>query len=204
MFEMPEHDVTLYAVWRPVYTAVGPSGGYVFYDKGEYSDGWRYLEAAPSDIVLGSSDYTHIFGCYRATPNGESEPIGTATDIGTGKSNTEALVSKMVNGAYTSYESSTTTTTADYAAKLCDMHVAGGYDDWFLPSKDELDLMYQTLKVQNLGNFTNDGYWSSSEYDGIYAWYQYFLSGWQDFNNSGQNFSDNRSSGFRVRPVRAF
>lgn len=204
LFVMPAYDITLYAVWRPVYTAVGPSGGYVFYDKGEYSDGWRYLEAAPSDIVLGSSDYTHIFGCYRATPNGESEPIGTATDIGTGKSNTEALVSKMVNGAYTSYESSTTTTTADYAAKLCDMHVAGGYDDWFLPSKDELDLMYQTLKVQNLGNFTNDVYWSSSEYDGIYAWYQYFLRGWQDFTNSGWNFSDNRSSGFRVRPVRAF
>jgi len=26
---------------------VGPSGGYVFYDKGSYSNGWRYLEAAP-------------------------------------------------------------------------------------------------------------------------------------------------------------
>jgi hypothetical protein len=27
----------------------GPAGGYVFYDKGEYSDGWRYLECAPED-----------------------------------------------------------------------------------------------------------------------------------------------------------
>ncbi|MDR1220561.1 MAG: DUF1566 domain-containing protein [Treponema sp.] len=27
----------------------GPAGGYVFYDKGEYSGGWRYLECAPED-----------------------------------------------------------------------------------------------------------------------------------------------------------
>jgi hypothetical protein len=27
----------------------GPAGGYVFYDKGEYSEGWRYLECAPED-----------------------------------------------------------------------------------------------------------------------------------------------------------
>lgn len=27
----------------------GPAGGYVFYDKGEYTDGWRYLECAPED-----------------------------------------------------------------------------------------------------------------------------------------------------------
>jgi hypothetical protein len=27
----------------------GQAGGYVFYDKGGYSDGWRYLECAPED-----------------------------------------------------------------------------------------------------------------------------------------------------------
>ncbi|MDR1618811.1 MAG: DUF1566 domain-containing protein [Treponema sp.] len=27
----------------------GQAGGYVFYDKGEYSNGWRYLECAPED-----------------------------------------------------------------------------------------------------------------------------------------------------------
>lgn len=33
---------------------IGPAGGYIFYDKGSFSDGWQYLEAAPSDIMLGS------------------------------------------------------------------------------------------------------------------------------------------------------
>lgn len=31
----------------------GPAGGFIFYDKGSYSEGWRYLEAAPSDQSTG-------------------------------------------------------------------------------------------------------------------------------------------------------
>jgi hypothetical protein len=32
---------------------VGPAGGFVFYDKGRYSDGWRYMEAAPENAGKG-------------------------------------------------------------------------------------------------------------------------------------------------------
>jgi hypothetical protein len=51
---------------------IGPAGGAVFYDKGGYSDGWRYLEAAPDDAGSGDwdravqicEDYSH--GGYNA------------------------------------------------------------------------------------------------------------------------------------------
>ncbi|NLV29279.1 MAG: InlB B-repeat-containing protein, partial [Erysipelotrichaceae bacterium] len=44
--------IKLYASWKLIGIVkvgdIGFGGGYVFYDKGSYSDGWRYLEAAPA------------------------------------------------------------------------------------------------------------------------------------------------------------
>jgi hypothetical protein len=84
------------------------------------------------------------------------------------------------------------------AAKVCAEYSLenGGvtYDDWFLPSKDELNLMYRNLKDQ--GSFSTNDYWSSSE-DGAYsAWSQNF------YNGNQSNIA--RPNKIRVRPVRAF
>ena len=173
---------------------LGPSGGHIFYDKGPVSDGWRYLEAAPSDLVLGESDYSHIFGYYRTTSGGTNELVGTDTGIGTGQANTTALVSAMGSEAYTG--STGTTTTANYAARLCDTYTVGIHGDWFLPSKDELNQMYLNLKNEGIGGFSDEFYWSSSEYSANIAWPQYFYVGNQ------VNYYRYYSS--RVRPVRAF
>ena len=192
---------------------IGPSGGYVFYDdeigydldsdgtieeveKNLLVEGKRYLEAAPSDLLLGDSDYFHIFGYYRTTRSGSPVLIGTATGIGAGQANTTALVAAMGSTAYITSTTSTTTTTADYAARMCDIHEAGGYSDWFLPSKDELNMMYMNLKNNNRGGFSGDSYWSSSAADASNAWFQYFYNGDQNYYN--------RYAGNRVRPVRAF
>ena len=42
---------------------------------------------------------------------------------------------------------------------------AQGYDDWYLPSLEELQLMYNTIGqgANNSGGFVNDWYWSTSE-----------------------------------------
>ncbi len=129
----------------------GPAGGIVFYDKGSYSGGWRYLEAAPSD--QGKVQW----GGYGTTVG------GTSTAIGSGNSNTEKIVNKLGSG--------------NYAAKICYDLVLGGHDDWFLPSKDELNELYKQRTT--VGGFASDRYWSSSEYSSDYAWVQRFGNGFQ-------------------------
>jgi hypothetical protein len=167
----------------------GPAGGLVFYDKGYYSYGWRYLEAAPSD--LGS----YVFGYYRATDNSDYLITGTGFGIGSGRGNTEMIVETMGGEAYSNNDKDGVRT-ADYAAKKCSDYEAGGYDDWFLPSKDELNQMYRNLYLNNLGGVSDYYYWSSSELPAYRAWRQYFYDGYQDYNF--------RDYSYRVRPVRAF
>lgn len=62
------------------------------------------------------------------------------------------------------------------AAAVCRDATHGGYIDWFLPSKDELNLMCGQKGV--VGGFASDFYWSSSEeYYACVAWGQYFGDG---------------------------
>ena len=152
----------------------GPAGGWIFYDKGSYSDGWRYLEAAPSDQSTGIQWYN---GSYVVITG------ATGTAIGTGQDNTTAIVT--IQGA------------GNYAAQLCNDLTVSGYNDWFLPSKDELRLMYIYLKVYGVGGFADGYYWSSSEFNANLAWFQYFGDGFQ------VNLF-NKSLHLRVRAVRAF
>jgi hypothetical protein len=160
------------AVMAATFYAVGdpgPGGGIVFYDKGNSGGGWRYLEAAPA-----SAEFKAEWDLYKT-----SVP-GTNTGIGTGKRNTEIVAGR--GGA---------------AAKRCAALTTGGYRDWFLPSKDELDLMYKNLKARGLGGFSNSWYWSSSEYNSnVRAWCQNFSGGSQGYGS--------KDSANSVRAVRAF
>ena len=85
---------------------------------------------------------------------------------------------------------------SDYAAKVCLDLIFGGYDNWFLPSKGELHLIYTNLHLAFLGGFAADFYWSSTETGSSLAYFQGFVSGYQDFDSKGDRN--------RVRAVRAF
>lgn len=205
-------------------TKVGPAGGYIFYDcdaDNTKSDpdgpdnlissdcGWRFLESAKEDFVKC------MFGYY--VPNGTSIIVGTETAIGTGKSNTEKLVAFMdINGkAYSNYSG---TLTAEYAAKKCLDYSYGGYDDWFLPSKDEVNLMYQNLHEKGLGSFkvhqSNSAdyynYWSSSESSGSSAYCTSFYTGYSNTDSRSLTYDEIYRNGvnikyyYHARPVRAF
>ncbi len=187
-FGRDELTTTVYSIGD-----TGPAGGLVFYDKGFYSDGWRYLEASLSDMMDGGSGSCYyIFGYYR--PESVNLTVGTAWSIGSGRYNTERLLKYMdMDGK--AYSDGSGEGVKEYAARKCLDYEYGGCDDWFLPSKDELNLMYENLHRKGLGSFASY-YWSSSEDNANNAWRQGFSSGNQN--------SDNRYYGNRVRPVRAF
>ena len=153
-----------------VYYAIGdkgPAGGIVFYVT---DSGLSGLEAAPADQSSGAE-----WGCYATAVTGAD---GTA--VGTGKQNTADILAEC--------------STAGIAARIADDYTLGGYDDWFLPSKDELNLLYQQKDV--VGGFTNDTYWSSTEHYNYDAWCHLFKSGLQYYYV--------RHTTRRVRAVRAF
>ena len=150
----------------------GPAGGIIFYDKGKASDGWRYLEAAPSDQSAGIQWHNRDY-CY----------IKTSTAIGTGKANTEAIIAAQGDGSY--------------AAALCKNLTINGFSDWFLPSKDELALMYTNLKKAGLGGFGKDGLWSSSQFNDNFAACE------QSFSDGNQVYTW-ESWEYSVRACRAF
>ncbi len=161
---------------------IGPAGGLIFYINPNYkTDSWRYFEAAPSDLPSINNDCGWIQWDFRGYGN---HPFisATQTAIGTGKSNTQKIVATQGNG--------------NYAAKLCDDLALNGYNDWYMPSKDELNLMYENLYLNGLGSFASICYWSSSGYDTGIAWKV-------DFYNGNHYYDVGVSSG-RVRPIRAF
>ena len=196
---------------------IGPGGGIVFYvAPTSFTCGvdlkatCTYLEAAITTTSTWTPDTTAQWGCY-----GTSVP-GTSFEIGTGRANTKIIIeAKNSNGQICS--------TSTTAASIAKAYNGGGKDDWFLPSRKELDALCFAFftgrsgtknsvdKCQGSGNtnsvtsatnatpvwsFAADVYWSSSEGNANLAWNQSFINGSQGSGN--KNFT------LYVRPVRAF
>jgi len=66
------------------------------------------------------------------------------------------------------------------AINLCSNYKGGDFNDWRLPSKDELLIIYEFLHKKGIGGFTLGKYWSSSELVAGFAWIQYFSNGFQN------------------------
>lgn len=105
---------------------------------------------------------------------------GTSNALGTGQANTSIIV----NGCGS----------PNFAARVCNELVLNNYDDWYLPSKDELEKLY--LNKISIGGFADNFYWSSTEDTNVTAWGLHFLSG------GGNNFG--KTNAYLVRPIRSF
>lgn len=136
--------------------STSPSGGIVFYDKGSYTDGWRYAEAAPAD--LNSFEW----GCANS-----SIAAAQGSAVGKGFYNSGAVLNFHDNLAnfYTNPVVCSNLNNGTVVAKESLGYQLNGTKGWFLPSENELALLYSNLHQQSLGNFSNAIYWSSTEND---------------------------------------
>lgn len=152
-------------------------GGMVFYVD---ETGQHGLVAATEDL-LG----TYEWGCYDKVLNGAD---GQA--IGTGYQNTLDIVAQ---NCQTNNGDMTLAAQAALDAEI------NGYNDWYIPSIDELSEMYNTIgnggPEGNIVGITNT-YWSSSEDSNIYAWYFKF--------SNGSPVNHHKFGVLKVRVIRAF
>jgi hypothetical protein len=180
---------------------IGPGGGIVFYDAGKDEYWGRYLEIAPQSCEGVRYPWRPAGNKKTIYKDAEGKTAETwrilAKGIGMGRFNTRAITNSLGAG--------------QYAAKYAEDLVCNGRDDWFLPSKDELDVAYNRLaqnrvgsKDTPIGGFNKGYYWTSTDYNDKTAWSQYFMDG-QQFDRV-QTMDGNKTppNPFRVRAIRAF
>jgi hypothetical protein len=164
-------------VYKWAYIGKSYQGGKIAYileagDPGYIADETHGLIAATADQSAG---------IVWAIPEYQVTWVDTETELGTGLSNTNNIITQNGTGV-------------TYAAGLARAYDGGGYTDWYLPSKDELNKLY--INRVAIGGFESENYWSSTGSGSNLAWYQ-------RFSNAFQNGTD-KSYSARVRAIRSF
>jgi len=187
----------------------GPAGGIIFYvdENGFTVQGYTagseeteylnfseytayYLEAAPENISeaqVWASNQNDLIPDLSQDRDYETDQV-----IGRGRMNTAIIIARGISETYTTN-----------AASACLALTTGGKDDWFLPSKNELDALAQIIEQLGISD-DNEYLWSSSQTGPGGAWLSIF---W--FSDYYEHHYHNTSHSFKghdhdVRAIRAF
>jgi hypothetical protein len=157
-------------------------GGIIFYLD---ASGCHGLISAPTDIIPGGVPWSNALYPQYFTGCGLFE----------GKYNTDVI-----------WTLGQTTQVDNVAADLCFLSSLGGFNDWYLPSIEELNKMFQNIGQGNAFGLGNIGsflgyYWSSSDFDGGKAWIQGFGTSPGTDIIQGTSLKTNT---YNVRAIRAF
>lgn len=168
----------------------GPGGGIVFYVS---EDGFDVYDGKGGVTVCHYLEMSkNTLGILNWLP--EDRYVATQNGLGYGKSNTY----KIIN-TYTS-ENKTSSNCAAYACSLYKTETTEK-GEWFLPSKNELNLLYKSMKNRVLADARYVSFWSSSlsYHDDNHVWFQTFSDGYQNYEGGlGKNYTGS------VRAIRAF
>lgn len=166
---------------NPDNLAIGTSwkGGVIAYilkpeDIGYEADSIHGLIATEEDLA------TAQWGCAGKLIYGAD-----GSEIGTGKQNTKEIFDSC--------------STVGIAARICSNLDINGFDDWYLPSRNELRKLNDN-KIA-IGGFTDNepyAYWSSTEKDKNYAWTYYISNGYS------YEQATTKESVRKVRAIRTF
>lgn len=153
-------------------------GGLFFYLLKPGDEG--YIEGEIHGLLAATEDQgSFAWGCQYID-------INTSDAIGSGSNNTELII----NNCSQNY----------IAAKICNDLSMNGFNDWYLPSRGELRLLYENLHVNNIGNFSvipgDNDYWSSSQFNNFSTWFRSFAV---NAENTGS-----KTGTLRIRAIRKF
>lgn len=135
----------------------------------------NYVKGEIHGLIAASADQSTgaPWGCTGIS-------IVTERQMGAGSANTAAIV--------------TSCGSAGTAARICHNLVLSGFNDWYLPSSEELNKLYLSKDV--IGGFNSNIYWSSSEYSANEGLGQVFATGQRGFAS--------KSNSYAIRAIRSF
>ena len=185
-------------------------GGMVIhiFTSGDYG----YISGQTHGIIASLQNYSGAFGSRVTLLNGEK--IGVAPvdscwgNVGYAKINTLRIIKafttfatmqngKIVNPTPFSYQTA-------YAAKICDTLTLNNYNDWYLPTEAELQIMVVLMASSKANTVTikSTYYWFSNTSFGTY--FNWYYTGNDYYLTDGIKRSGDPYSPAGIKPIRYF